>query len=277
MAFGCACCDGPLLAVAFLGLLLVFRYVLIKAEKYLPSWVNIIVRILGYVVGGLTLAAAIFLGYLQRDESLRSWFFSKLCMTMNDPNSPMAAIRCDFLSGVQGSVVEFGSGPLANLACLRDNVKATSYLGVEPNTNFKESVKAGLQTLPYTANVLWEKADKDNLHDVADNSIDSVIGTHLLSSVEDPDAVLAEAYRILKSGGIYYGLEHVSARQSGTFLDFSQRMFAPILGIVGNGCKFKPLWENFERTQLKLAMEDFDAPIPIPMLRPHIMVKATKR
>jgi SAM-dependent methyltransferase len=45
----------------------------------------------------------------------------------------------------------------------------------------------------------------------ADGSIDTVIGTFVLCSVDDPAAVLREIARVLRPGGRYLALEHVRA------------------------------------------------------------------
>jgi SAM-dependent methyltransferase len=45
----------------------------------------------------------------------------------------------------------------------------------------------------------------------ADASVDTVVGTFVLCSVEDPAAVLREVARVLRPGGRYLGLEHVRA------------------------------------------------------------------
>jgi SAM-dependent methyltransferase len=45
----------------------------------------------------------------------------------------------------------------------------------------------------------------------ADGSVDTVVGTFVLCSVDDPAAVLREVARVLRPGGRYLGLEHVRA------------------------------------------------------------------
>ena len=51
---------------------------------------------------------------------------------------------------------------------------------------------------------------------------------------------------MLKPGGTYYFLEHVSATDDHPYMQLFQALFSPILRIVGNGCHFRALWENLE-------------------------------
>ena len=43
------------------------------------------------------------------------------------------------------------------------------------------------------------------------NSVDAVLGTHVLCSVTDPVRVLDEVRRVLRPGGLYVFEEHVAA------------------------------------------------------------------
>lgn len=50
---------------------------------------------------------------------------------------------------------------------------------------------------------------------------------------------------------------------------------------IGNGCQFKPTWEYLSnKTNLQgydVSLEHFNAPMPLPMLIPHIKGVAVKR
>ena len=49
---------------------------------------------------------------------------------------------------------------------------------------------------------------------------------------------------MLKPGGTYYFLEHVTATDP--VLHFWQTVFSPVFRIVGNGCEFRELWSNID-------------------------------
>ncbi len=117
------------------------------------------------------------------------------------------------------------------------------------------------------------------------------VATHVLCSVDDIEAVLRQASRALRPGGRYYFLEHIQA-DAGSYplLHFVQLLFQPIFTVVANGCRFRSLQEyltaptatlpdspmsGFELPERNEAI--FDAPLPIPLLVPHIRGVAVKR
>lgn len=71
--------------------------------------------------------------------------------------------------------------------------------------------------------------------DLADASADAVVATHLLCSVADPAAALAELFRVLRPGGRYVFAEHVAA-PAGTWLRRAQHGCAVVSGLLGGHC-----------------------------------------
>ncbi|PWA69983.1 zinc finger, RING/FYVE/PHD-type [Artemisia annua] len=70
---------------------------------------------------------------------------------------------------------------------------------------------------------------------VSDGSMDAVVGTLVLCSVEDVNKTLQEIKRVLKPGGLYIFVEHVAAKD-GTFLKVIQRVLDPLQQTVADGC-----------------------------------------
>ncbi|RLN08903.1 methyltransferase-like protein 7A [Panicum miliaceum] len=68
-----------------------------------------------------------------------------------------------------------------------------------------------------------------------DNSMDAVIGTLVLCSVNDIGMALREIYRVLKPGGLYLFVEHVAA-PDGSLLRFVQGTFDPLQQFAADGC-----------------------------------------
>jgi SAM-dependent methyltransferase len=66
-------------------------------------------------------------------------------------------------------------------------------------------------------------------------SVDVVLSTAVLCSVDDLGVVLAEIRRVLRPGGRFVFLEHVAAPR-GSGLRRLQRMIAPITRVVDRGC-----------------------------------------
>ena len=204
----------------------------------------------------------------------------------------MVEARCGLLGGVQGVVMELGTGPGTNFKCW-ENAEIKTYIGVEPNRNFEEAIKLEKKghNLKFQVNMLYGPGE-NSIVDIDRDSVDSVVATHVLCSVGSDDVVddiLTEVVRVLKPHGSFYFLEHVSA-PAGGMMSFLQQLTAPLFKIVGNGCEFKEIWENLEKYtklhntdsrrefDLELAFEHWDAPMSMPFLRPHVTgtLKKTK-
>lgn len=71
--------------------------------------------------------------------------------------------------------------------------------------------------------------------DAEDNSIDAVVSTLVLCSVENLSTVLQEILRVLKPGGQFFFLEHVAALQR-TGLRRMQNWIQPVWTVLGDGC-----------------------------------------
>ena len=111
-------------------------------------------------------------------------------------------------------------------------------------------------------------------------SFDAAVLTHVLCSVDSPAAVLASASRALRPGGKIFVLEHVIARREAA-LGLVQRAVAPLLYIVGNGCQFRRTQDDLARAAeagqyAPFSIEEFEAPVPLVFLKPHIMARSTK-
>lgn len=85
--------------------------------------------------------------------------------------------------------------------------------------------------------------------------------------------------RALKPSGVYYFLEHVRAAPN-TVLHLAQYVMEPYLSIVGNNCHFRDLWNDLSPTSglqgFQVQMQHFEAPLGLPVLRPHIQGYAVK-
>lgn len=66
-------------------------------------------------------------------------------------------------------------------------------------------------------------------------SVDAVLSTAVLCSVDNLTAVLTEIHRVLRPGGRFVFLEHVAA-PPGSGLRRLQRMVAPITRVADRGC-----------------------------------------
>jgi ubiquinone/menaquinone biosynthesis C-methylase UbiE len=97
----------------------------------------------------------------------------------------------------------------------------------------------------------------------ADNSIDAVVSTLVLCSVEDLEGTLQEILRVLKPGGRFYFLEHVAAPQ-GTWLRRMQQWIRPVWKKLGDGCRpDRETWVALEQAGFEqVEYQRFQAPVP---------------
>lgn len=175
----------------------------------------------------------------------------------------MASRKRQLLGDLLGTVLEIGPGAGVNLPYYAAGVH---WIGIEPN--------------PYMQAHLRKEAEKRGLHvdlrtgmaeriEFPDQSMDAVVGTLVLCSVDDTSRVLKEIQRILKPGGSYIFIEHVAAPR-GTSLRRVQRLVRPILKFFAEGCHSdRETWNEIATAGFhEVKIEHFRAPLPI--LSPHI-------
>lgn len=104
-----------------------------------------------------------------------------------------------------GTVVELGAGVGANF---RYMAPGTRLVAVEPNPHMRPGLRKRAAMAGIDLTVLPSGAEAI---DLADASVDTVICTLVMCTVDDPVRVLGEVRRILKPGGRFVFLEHVAA------------------------------------------------------------------
>ncbi|KAJ1281019.1 hypothetical protein BS78_04G276600 [Paspalum vaginatum] len=138
------------------------------------------------------------------------------------------------LSAVGKNILELGvgTGPNFKYYASEDGVNV---LGVDPNKHMENyartaAVSAGLPSSSFT----FKRGVAEALP-AEDNSMDVVIGTLVLCSVNNTDMALREIKRVLKPDGLYLFIEHVAA-PDGTLLQFVQGALDPLQQFVADGC-----------------------------------------
>lgn len=147
-------------------------------------------------------------------------------------------------------LLEIGVGPGTNFKFYPKN---TSLIAVDNNLYFKKYFDENLKEVvegpkrkfssDENSNIKAENdhltlekfltCSAENLDSLEDNSVDIVVATHLLCSVQSPEKVLSEIHRVLTPRGKYYMLEHVAHR--GRINYFLQWLIKPFWSIF-NGC-----------------------------------------
>jgi SAM-dependent methyltransferase len=126
-------------------------------------------------------------------------------------------------------VVEIGPGVGANLGYLPAD---GSLIAIEPNRHMHGRLQIAARRHGVHLDLRERMAEQTGL---ADQSVDCVISSLVLCSVDDPDAVLAEIRRILRPAGTFRFAEHVVAGR-GTLTRAAQRILRRPWAWTFEGC-----------------------------------------
>lgn len=172
-------------------------------------------------------------------------------------------------AGLQGDVLEVGPGTGANLAYLPLGIR---WVGVEPNRYMQPYLQETASKLGLRIHI--REGCAEHLP-VEDGSVDAVICTLVLCSVDNPAAALREISRVLKPGGQFLFVEHVAACR-GTWLRRFQGWARPLSRLIGAGCHLdRETWTSIEKAGFsEVRIEHFV--LRWGLSKPHIMGVAVK-
>ncbi len=108
-------------------------------------------------------------------------------------------------SRLPGTLVEIGAGTGANF---RYYPPGTKVIAVEPSVAMHASLRANARRWKIELDIRTMRGEE---MDLETESVQAVVGTLVLCTVQNPELVLAEVLRILEPGGRYIFLEHVAA------------------------------------------------------------------
>lgn len=140
-----------------------------------------------------------------------------------------ATHRRRLVQAAYGAVVEIGAGYGATFRFYPPAVSRV--LALEPDPTLRNLALAAAATAPVPVTVLDGTAES---LPAADASIDVVVTSLVLCSVAEPAAVLAEAVRVLKPGGLLLFYEHV--RSERRVLAFAEDLLTPLWSRLAGGC-----------------------------------------
>jgi SAM-dependent methyltransferase len=138
--------------------------------------------------------------------------------------------RRALVAGASGRVVEIGAGTGLNVAHYGDAVDALTL--TEPEPGMRRTLARRLERLARAAQILDAPAERLPL---ADASVDTVVSTLVLCTVDDPEAALREIARVLRPGGRLLFIEHVRSR-SRFLAAWQDRLLRPWRAF-GGGCE----------------------------------------
>jgi len=171
---------------------------------------------------------------------------------------------------IQGNVLEIGPGAGPNLSYYPKDIHWT---GVEPNPYMHTYLHQEAKRLGLTVHLQTGTAER---LDAEDNSLDAVVSTLVLCSVDNLEGTLQEVRRVLKLGGKFYFVEHVAA-PADTTLRRVQQWIRPFWQAIGDGCRpDRETWKAIEQAGFQqVNYEKFRAPI-LAIVSPQIIGIALK-
>jgi SAM-dependent methyltransferase len=138
--------------------------------------------------------------------------------------------RRTVLRGARGRVVEIGAGTGLNIAHYPDGI--TDLVLIEPVPGMRRRLARRLQRHERVARIVDAPAERLPL---ADASVDTVVSTLVLCTVDDPERALGEIARVLRPDGQLLFIEHV--RASSRFLAACQEKLLEPWRRFGGGCR----------------------------------------
>lgn len=142
----------------------------------------------------------------------------------------MRECRGELLAGLSGYVLEVGAGTGANFALYPPDVRRVA--AVEPERHLRRLASRVATAAPVDTAVVSGAAESLPFPDAI---FDAVVYSLVLCSAEDQSRALAEARRVLKSGGEIRFLEHV--RSTNLWLGRCQgALDATVYPLVSGGC-----------------------------------------
>lgn len=210
-----------------------------------------------------------------KTQSSPGWYQRLFAWVMAHGNAKyeeeMADRKRALFADLHGNVLEIGPGTGPNLSYYPPNIH---WIGVEPNRFMHPYLKQEAERLGLDIDLRSGTAEH---LEAEDNSMNAVVSTLVLCSVDNLTAVLQEVVRVLKPGGRFFFLEHVAAPQ-GTWLRRVQHWIRPLWKVLGDGCHpDRETWVALENAGFeRVDYQHFRANVPA-IVSPQIIGVATKK
>jgi SAM-dependent methyltransferase len=173
---------------------------------------------------------------LQLDPVANSRTWARVFAAIYDPSlwigerAGMRRYRQDLLIRARGRTLEIGSGTGLNLAHYPDDVD--DLVLAEPDLSMRKRLESAVRRSEHKARVIDAHAEQLPF---ADTSIDTVVSTLVLCTVNAPDLALREIARVLRPDGQLLFIEHVRS-DSATLARWQDRLARPWQRFAG-GCR----------------------------------------
>ncbi len=132
------------------------------------------------------------------------------------------------IDGVSGEVLEIGFGSGLNLSYYKN---VTKLYALEPAQELFDLTGEALKKVSFPVIHLANGAENIPL---PDNSVDCVVSTWVMCSVDDMEAVLSEVKRVLRPGGKFHFIEH--GKSHFRTVSFLQKLLTPLTKYCAGNC-----------------------------------------
>jgi len=178
--------------------------------------------------------------------------------------------RSSLLGGAHGRVVEIGAGTGLNIAHYPDGI--AELVLAEPEPGMRRRLARRLQRHAPIARIVDAPAERLPL---ADASVDTVVSTLVLCTVNDPELALREIARVLRPDGQLLFIEHV--RASSRFLAACQDLLLDPWRHFAGGCRCNRATADLMRDSgFTIAADDAVWRGMPPIVRPLVVGRATR-
>lgn len=143
--------------------------------------------------------------------------------------SEVARLRAAHVPAARGVVLEAGIGSGLNLPFYTAAV--TKLYGVDPSAELLAVARSKTSSLPFPVELMQQEAERIPLEA---GSVDTVVMTWSLCSINEPLSALRELRRVLKPGGAFIFVEHGLAPEAG--VRKWQHRLTPMWRHLAGGC-----------------------------------------
>jgi ubiquinone/menaquinone biosynthesis C-methylase UbiE len=144
-------------------------------------------------------------------------------------NKDVSDLRKQMLPAAEGTVLEVGIGSALNLAYYSS--KVTQLYGVDPSPELLQMARLKTESMAIPVTLLNQPAENLPLED---RSVDTVVMTWVLCSIQESATVLKETKRVLKTNGRLIFLEHGLAAEPK--IQTWQNRLTPLSKYICGGC-----------------------------------------
>lgn len=141
------------------------------------------------------------------------------------------AVRARAVATASGTVLEIGAGTGGNFT---DFAPGITWIGLEPHAPSRATLQQKARAQGHPRDVLAARSERIPLEA---RSVDSVVGTFVMCSVDDVAATLAECRRVLAPGGRLVLVDHLAAAP-GTGTRRLQNLITPLSRRIDKGCRY---------------------------------------